>query len=194
MIEVGNIKFRRRDDDDSDPAIKDALKRISNLFSLKNNKEENFFEFKGKKKNESKVLNNKKLTRENEIILHIEKTFGPVCAYFVFYCFFCFFVLYFMVTKYNMQLPNYFNQVVIQDYLQKEFQVNFTMNDFYQQNSHNSFNVDNFSYYSSYINLTEIQMIDLVFKWIKNVYLENIGVVQGQLSFMRRHNVLLINS
>ena len=99
-----------------------------------------------------------------------------------------------MVTKYNMQLPNYFNQVVIQDYLQKEFQVNFTMNDFYQQNSHNSFNVDNFSYYSSYINLTEIQMIDLVFKWIKNVYLENIGVVQGQLSFMRRHNVLLINS
>lgn len=189
LIEVGNNKFRRRDDDDNDPAIKTALDKIANLFSLKNSKEHNFFEFKVKKKNDSKAINIKKLNKENEIILHIEKTFGPVVTYSLFYIFFCIFVLYFIIYKYNMNLPNYLNQVIIVDYIQQQFQVNFTMFDFYEQNSFNSYNRDNYSYYSSYINLTEIQMIDLVFKWITNIYLANIGFIEGYLTFMERNNV-----
>jgi len=88
-----------------------------------------------------------------------------------------------------MNLPNYLNQVIIVDYIQQQFQVNFTMFDFYEQNSFNSYNRDNYSYYSSYINLTEIQMIDLVFKWITNIYLANIGFIEGYLTFMERNNV-----
>ncbi len=161
---------------------------------MKNNKERNFFDGKQQEKEDPKARANRKIQREIEISLHIEKTFGPVITYLIFYLFFCIYVLNFIVTKYSMDLPNYFNQVIVNDFLQKQFQVNFTMNDFYQQNAQNFYNLNNYSFYSSYINLTEVQIMDLVFVWIKNVYLENIGVVQKKLKFMEKHDVLRDNN
>ena len=111
------------------------------------NKEiENFIKFNpndsvDKTINDSDIVVKKKqnkFSRENEIILMIEKTFGKKILYLIFYIFFVVYISYIVLGKNNVETSGQLIDVLKYEYIKSTFPVNFSTYDYVTYTSNNT--------------------------------------------------------
>jgi hypothetical protein len=186
LTDKSNLSNKKSDSEQNIGNEDDTTKKIKEIDSFINKNlpkmtEKNVeIEKKVKKKDASM-----KATKQNDKILMIEKTFGRRFGYLLFYLGFVVFVLYFIITKNNVETSLLLADVLNTEFFQNNFPINLTIYDFYTQDNNNNFNINNYTYYVTQTNLDEIEDNNLLGDWLNNVFWKKLGLTTSHFLLLK---------
>jgi hypothetical protein len=136
--------------------------------------------------------NNKsqKGSRQREIILMIEKTFGRTIIHLVFYIFFLIYIMFFLFYKNDTQVQQQLLYTVRDQFLKFNFKLNFTIFDYYTRTTLNNFDLFAPTNYTVETSLFELQDVPQIADWLNLAFFHNLGYHKNTYEFAERHKLI----